>query len=197
MTSDRHSDVSQSRPVTLLATIALGVAATGCGGTSSALLHATRSGDYLKADGDGDGDDRSPPTVVGADERPLLSAYGGKADAADKRAIASLVKSYYAASAAGEAARACSLLYGTLARGLANQQGGPTRGCADPMAVLLGQQRARLASEKASLIVVAVHVKGNLGLAVLGFKRTPESEMVVDREDRTWKIDALVASYMP
>ncbi len=197
MALSRLDNALQGMPVTLLATIALGFAAAGCGGTTSAASHATRSGDYLRLDGDEDGDDQSPLKVVGLDERPLLSAYGGEASRVDKLAITNLVKSYYAAAAADKAAPACSMLYGTLATGLTNQQGEQTQGCASPMAALLGQQRARLASEKASLIVVAVHVKSNLGLAVLGFQKTPESEMIVEREGHTWKIDELLATYMP
>jgi hypothetical protein len=188
--------------VALLATIALSLTATGCGGAGSASTTGSRSGGYVKLDGDMDADDENPPAAVGADEQPLLSAYGGAASPADAHAIESLVKNYYAASLAGDAARACSMLYSNLASGLAAQQSQPVHGtpnaCAGPMSVLLRQQRARLISEEIStMMVVGVRVKGNLGLAVLGFKKTPESEIVLEREGHTWKIDALVDTYMP
>jgi hypothetical protein len=42
-----------------------------------------------------------------------------------------------------------------------------------------------------------VRVKADLGLAVIAFKTTPESEIVLEREGHTWKIDALFGGYMP
>jgi hypothetical protein len=45
--------------------------------------------------------------------------------------------------------------------------------------------------------VVEERVKGALGLAVLGFRTTPESEIIVERERRAWKIAALFGTYMP
>jgi len=46
------------------------------------------------------------------------------------------------------------------------------------------------------MVVISVHAKGNLGLAVLGFRRVPESEILVEREGSSWKIDALFDSEM-
>jgi hypothetical protein len=201
MPAGKLDNAWQSGLAALLAATAL-VTAAGCGGTASTQPHAAGSSGYVKEDGDEDSDDQRPPVMVGADEQPLLTTYGGNASPADARAITALVKNYYTASAAGDAARACSLLYASLAGGLAAQQSQAVPGaratCTEPMSALLGQQRARLAAEDAStMAVTAVHVKGDLGLAVLGFRRTPASQIVVEREGRTWKIDALVATYMP
>ena len=195
-------------PVTLLV-----FAASGCGetdATASSRSTSTRDasptqtapvGGYLKLDADADTDDERSRVRTGADEQPLLRSYGPRASSAEARAIAALVKSYYAVSAAGDAAHACLLLTSTLAEGLATdpgQPGGGRQGCAGPMSALLRQQHSRFVAEGLStMVIVAVHVKGDFGLAVLGFRATPESQIVLQREGGAWKIGALFGSYMP
>jgi hypothetical protein len=196
----------------LLAILALAGTGAGCGSAAkvaarqSALAHprmpasgpATRS--YAKIDGDADADDQRPPGRHADDASPVLARYGPRARPEDARAIAALVKSYYRASLAGAATRACSLLSSSLAEGLSAAQRGSAEGragCAEPMGVLLTEQHRRLVSEEVSTMrVSSVHVKGDLGLAVLNFHRTPESVIVVEREGGTWRIDALVGTYM-
>jgi hypothetical protein len=189
------------------ATLALG----GCGGASSSSRKAEapsgprlgRVGGYSRLDGDSDVDDLRPPAREHYDDAPLLGRYGGRASPADAAAIAGLVKTYYAASAAGEAARACSLLSTSLASGLAATEGGTgTQGssaaCAKGLAPQLEEQHARLLGEDpASMRVEAVYAKGDSALAVFAFKTAPESEIVLAREGGAWKIDALFGSYMP
>ncbi len=210
-------------PLAVLATALLGLGATACGGatattptsppshttgtTSNARAgppaHADSSTGYLKNDGDKDSDDaerdRASPE---GDASILFAPFGHRASAADARAVTNLVKSYYAASAAEDGAKACSLLTAGLALGVGADQrpsglNAPER-CAASMAALLAQQHRQLiADDVATMVVTSVHAKGNLGVAALGFRTMPESELLVEREDHAWKIDALFAGLMP
>jgi hypothetical protein len=170
-------------------------------GSTTAI--ATQPGGYSTKDGDEDYDDTghyhgSPAN----DDQALLASYGPRASPAVTRAVTSLVEHYYAASAAGDGAQACSMLTANLADGLAAGEGQPGGGkshtCAAAMSLLLAQQRQNLRGEDVStMAVTTVRVKGDLGLAVLAFKTTPESEIVLEREGHTWKVDALFGGYMP
>ena len=115
--------------------------------------------------------------------------------------MSTLVKSYYAAAAAGDATKACSLLVASFAAGLATSQvqSAPgTRGtCSASMSRLLRQLHQRLvADDIATMMVTSVHVKGKVGLAALGFRTMPEGEILVEREGHVWKIDALLDGEM-
>jgi hypothetical protein len=208
----------------LLTTALLAVGATACGagtvkapaspvssearppgGTTTAPASIASSGGYLKNDGDKDFDDpehgrgRGDPEY---DASILFAPFGPRADPADARAVTTLVKSYYAASAAENGAKACSLLSAGLTIGVGGDPGGSAgsvgNGCASSMSSLLKQQHQLLLQEEvATMVVTSVHVKHNLGVAALGFRRMPESEILVEREGRTWKIDALFGGDMP
>jgi hypothetical protein len=199
-------------PLALVFASALVLIATGCGGANRTAGSSSKSardassartapaGGYVKLDGDADTDDERSRVRRGADEQPLLKSYGPMARPGVTRTIGALVRSYYAAAAAAQAARACSLLDATLAEGLATQpaQHGSARSCAGAISPLLSQQHSRFVAEDAStMTIVAVHVKGDLALAVLGFRTTPESQIVLQREESSWKIAALFGSYMP
>jgi hypothetical protein len=176
--------------------------AAATGSTPLTTSSTTPPGSYFKNDGDKDGDDEDRGgKSADNDDRALLAAYGNEAGQADKRAVTTVVKGYYAAAAAGDGAKACSLLATSLAMGLAEgqsqsvQSGGKT--CAAAVSLLFKQQHQQLAADDvATMVVTGMHVKGNLGLAVLGFKTMPEGEILVEREDRAWKIDALFDSDM-
>jgi hypothetical protein len=186
--------VTRAKPLlalVLAATLCLG--AVACGGTHAASATST-SGGYLKNDADKDTDDPGHH-VPGAknDDLQLFAIYGTGASPADTRAIADLVKAYYAASYAGEGAKACSMLYSSLAAGLGQSR----QDCTATMSRLLAQQHPHLVAENpASMLVLGVHVKGETGLAVLGFKTMPESNIVLQREGHAWKIDALFDTVM-
>ncbi len=200
------------RSIGLAAAVFLILTVTACG--SSGTTHATdttsattTSGQasapvpsgYSKDDGDKDFDDAakyhgSPPN----DDQELLAAYGHKASPAVTRTVANLVKRYYAVSAAGDGAAACSMLTANLAGEVLagrNQPGGAT--CAAAMSKLLAQQHQRLLGENVqSMIVTQVHDNGTLGIAVVRFKAAPESEIVLEHEGQAWKINALFGNEM-
>ncbi|MGA9876674.1 MAG: hypothetical protein WBQ21_12790 [Solirubrobacteraceae bacterium] len=184
----------------LLITALLGLGVAACGSTSATIA---TSGSYLKKDGDKDFDDDGPQKKVHTnDDAVLLAASGGEPGERTKQAITAVVKRYYAAAAAEDGATACSLLYSTLANAVASSQtvtasaGGKT--CAAAMSLLYKQQHVQLAADNvATMLVTGVHVKGNLGLAVLGFRTMPEGEILVELEGGAWKIDSLLDSLMP
>jgi hypothetical protein len=133
---------------------------------------------YLRDDGDKDDDELRPPKRED-DDRNLFATYNGHTSQADTSAITALVKNYYAASAAGNAVRACSLLDVSLASSLGAESPrvqGVRAGCAEALAPLLAQQHQRLIAENPStIVVVSVHVRGRLGLVAVGFRTTPKA----------------------
>jgi hypothetical protein len=180
-------------------------ASTSGGTSTTASSGAVPPGGYRRDDGDKDNDDSAHPDPREGDDQALLAEYGNEASGADKRAVAAVIKSYYAAAAGGEGAKACSLLYSSLAAGLAVAPGqvagqtthGGGKTCAAAVSALFKLQHAQLvADDVATMMVLDLHVKGNLGLAVLGFRAVPRGEILVEREGGVWKVDALFNSEM-
>jgi hypothetical protein len=193
------------RLLALLASALLAGGALACDSSSSSSSTApvanntastSTSGGYLKEDADSDGDDPHT-TQPGQDDQEFLAGYGPLTDPATTSTIASVVRRYYAASVAGNGAGACALLNAALATSLAGGQGQAAGTCATGIAPVLTEQHQRLRTEEpATMTVIGVRAKGNLALAILGFKHAPESDILLQREDNTWKIDALYDSLM-
>jgi hypothetical protein len=166
-------------------------------GTSDIHAPVATPRSYSRNDGDKDFDDaRGYRDNSKNDDRTLFATYGKRANPNDARAVTALVKRYYAAAAAGDGARACSLLDSSLADALApeQRQSAPAtrEACARAISPLLHQQHQHLiADDVSTMVVTSIHVKGNLGLAALGFRTMPEGEIVVEREGKAWKVDAL------
>jgi hypothetical protein len=201
----------------LIALLGLGVSACGNAGkrtgsapessssTAAAAAAAaagtvTPVGGYLR--GDGDVDDEANHT----DQDDYATRnYGHAASAADVRAIVALVKRYYAAGAAGDGAAGCTLIYSGLANspslGEAAEEAYPPapgvpllrgQSCARIMSLLFKEDHQRLAADFATVEVTRVRVKGSRGLALLGFRTTPERQIPLRHERGTWKIEALL-----
>jgi hypothetical protein len=167
--------------------------------TSSTDTDKDSSG-YLKNDGDKDEDDEPGynKPLTESDGQRLLRAYGVKPSAAEMQAIATTVKRYFAAAAREQSAQACSLLAAGLAAGLSASAGGSGKACTNAMTTMLAQQHAQLlADEPATMAVPTARVKGELALAVLDFHKQPESQILLQREGKTWRIDALSSSELP
>ncbi len=197
----------------LLVTGVLVFGLTACGGASSgkssisqtaavrtrtaASLGTAPLGSYLKNDGDEDGDEKGRKED---DDTAFLESYGRNAGQPDRQAVTSLVKRYYAAAAAANGAVACSLLSSALVSGLlegSKTRQGAGNACATVVSPLLAQQRERFAKDEVStMTVIGVRVKHDIGLAVLGFRAEPVSQIVVKREGSAWKVDALFDSFM-
>ncbi|MGC2374844.1 MAG: hypothetical protein WA484_13305 [Solirubrobacteraceae bacterium] len=201
-------DTKSLLPVALFMSTALALTAVGwgCGGTGNvptqsadrtAASSTATSGAYRKDDGDQDTDDHGNSTIT--DNQSFLATYGKQAGPADTRTIAALVKSYYAAAAAGDSAKACTLLdaslYASVAEGQSPSAG--AGGCAATLAPILAREHAQLTADDVStMVVTSVHVSGNVGVAAVGFRKTPENAMLVKREGNVWKVDVLIGGDM-
>ena len=173
------------------------VAATGA--SSAALADG-----YLRGDDDNDED-----AYNHFDDHPTRG-YGHPASTVDRRAVRGLVKRYYSAAAEADGATACSLMLPRLANesnlGEAAEEIyalalnlPPLHGksCAQIMSLLFKEDHKRLAADNATLHVTSVRLEGDNGLALLGFRTTPERKMPVQRERHLWGIDALLDSEIP
>jgi hypothetical protein len=177
--------------------------AAATGGAASGTASSSRSGGYFI--GDGDVDDRGQQSDI--DDRGVRG-FGHEASAAEVRAVASLIKRYYAAAVAGDSATACSLIHSSLARSSDFAKAVPSeyapapgssalRGsCAQITSLLFKLDHQQLVADAATIRVTGVRVNGALGLALLGFRTTPERHILVKREGRAWKIDELLDSEM-
>ena len=196
----------------LLAAVLLAACAYSCGSsdkhTNASATHVTTTSTNAaarippapaetKADADRDNDIGSP----GEDNRNLrVQELGQAANAADRRAITSLIKRYYAAALAENGARACSLLYSTLAEaitidysgepGVSYMQGAKTCGAA--MALYFKHFHPQLVAEVPKLEVTLIHLVEHHGLAQLRFGTLPERETSIQREGHTWKMTSLL-----
>jgi hypothetical protein len=171
--------------------------------SSPTTTTAVPAGGYLKEDGDPDSDDKPNSNKRSLnDDASLLDAYGKKAGSTERQAVTRVVKSYYAAATGDNGAKACALLSASLIAGLAEgaseSAGSVHNECAATVSSLFKQQHRLLASEGAATVVVtAVHIKGDVGLVLLGFRSGPESEILIQRDGHTWKVNALFDSELP
>lgn len=127
---------------------------------------------------------------------------GIPASAADARAIVAAVKRYYAVAAAGNGAKACSMMapsfassvpidYGKFGRSYLH--GGKT--CAEIASREFAHSRQQLT---AGIYVTAVHLEHpDRAYALFGSRTTPASFIAVVRERGVWMIGALLGQPMP
>jgi hypothetical protein len=207
----------------LLAVVLLGSSVAACGGTTKSTVSASQTGssaaatdstssttasnttstpDYKKVDADKDND-------VGAaeDDKSNNSVldFAQPASASEKQAITTLVKRYYAAALAGDGAKACTLLYSTLAEAVPEDYGQSPPGqpymrgttCPAVVTLLFKHFHSQLAAEVPVLKVSRVRLDEHHGLAVLSFAKLPERQISVAREGHIWKIEALLDSELP
>lgn len=205
-------DVFKRTMPALLVASALGGGLAACGGTSgdpsqtssrSGGAHSAGAaygpGGFLKSDGDNDPDDHSD-AVSKDDSQEFVEAVRHGASAADRKAVTAAIRSYYAASTAGDGTQGCALLDSGLAASLQDEQPGHTGSgtCAASLSRLLVIQHRHLAAEEPrTMVVTGVHVAGDVALATLGFKAAPESELILQRQGGAWKINALFDSVLP
>jgi hypothetical protein len=151
----------------------------------------------------GDQDRDASPTVSyeDSDDRET-HAYGRPATAAQAAALTALVRSYYAAAAADEPARACSLTYYARAEELSEEYDGPpgphwlsgVKTCADVLGRVFAHYRAEL---RAPVFVTSVRVYGNHAQVLVGFKTVPAGFLMAHREAAGWKVDSMLARPLP
>lgn len=206
--------------IALFAIGLLSIGAAACGGaakgTSSASRISSSTGtgsrtsaaatkpvqDFTKADGDKDNDVGAP--YDDTNNNRVLS-FGHAASASDRQTIAALVERYYAASAAEDGAKACSMLYSTITETVPEDYGtsppGPSYAkgttCPAVLTLIFKHSHDQLAVKLSKLKVSRVRLEEHHGLAVLSFGKMPEREIQVIREGRTWKIQSLLDRELP
>ncbi len=159
------------------------------------LLHvdADKDNDYEAA-----ADDTNNSSVVTSAAKP--------ADASDRRAITALIQTYYRLAMAEDGARACSLLYSTLAEATPEDYGsvgglsymkGET--CPVILSKMFEHLHPLLAVELPKLRVARVLLEEHHGKAILSFgPHLPERAILVTREGpRAWKVASLFDGELP
>jgi hypothetical protein len=136
------------------------------------------------------------------DDHQAILAFGGTADAADQRAVTIAVKRYYAAAAAGDGARGCSLLVSSLAATVASDYGHTRylRGgsCAAVLSKLFRRRHAELVADRDTLEVLPARVRGDLIVALLSWTQSSrEGQIVLRRERGAWKLAGLLDGPRP
>lgn len=125
-----------------------------------------------------------------------ISTYGHEAREPEKRRISDLVKRYYTAALAGEGAVACSFVYSTLAKSVAEDYGTAgsphSTNCAAVLPKLFRHAPGLSAADLASTTVTGVRLRGNRGFVQLSSKAMRTGEISIEREGRTWKLGALL-----
>jgi ketosteroid isomerase-like protein len=154
---------------------------------------------FLKSDNDRDPDDRGK-SISNDDEAELVSAQRYGSTVAERAAIGQVVKTYYRAASAGDGAAGCVLLAQPLASSLPPSQAshGSRQTCPQSLSRLFAAQRSHLVAEDApTMVLTGVHVHGDVAFVTLGFRAMPEGELLLQREGRDWKLNALFDSGLP
>jgi hypothetical protein len=158
--------------------------------------------EYAAIDRDGDND-----VEVTDDDSSHngLVPHGRSASEPYKRAIATLLRRYYAAALASDGSRGCSLLYSPFAESVPSTYGSGPAGlpyahgstCKAVLTNLFKHFHARLAAEAPRLSIRRVLLDEHHGVAVLGFGALPERQIPVVREGRAWRVVALIDQELP
>jgi hypothetical protein len=207
----------------LLAVTLLGVGSTACGGAhentgtmppspSGAIATGGGSGKTapsvsppepdIKRDHDDDSDSHSNHSYDMDDHS--VQYYGHAASQADRRLVTAVVMRYYAAAAADDGTRGCSLIDVSLAKGLSeeyNQASSPaylrSKTCAGVMSKLFKYKPERSSADLAAIRVTGVRVKDDSGLALLRLPTAEVREISVERERGAWKVSMFSDTTLP
>jgi hypothetical protein len=214
--------------------VVLCLSATACGGTGNTGAHTRAlaaaantpvSSGRLMGDVDDDDEgtgnrtptgvtdkdadlDNDSPTLESkayhdADDRVIVT-WGRAADKRDRLAVAAVIGAYYQAAVAGNASKACSLIYTLFAEAIPEDYGQPPgppslRGstCEAVLTKFFHQEHAKFASEAASLRVTGVRVKEKQGRALLGFTTAPAAYLDMQKERGNWRLVGLLGATLP
>jgi len=211
-----------------LATVLVGLVLAGCAGAGArreggeAAIRAARSGPpglapsrgYQHGDDDiaGDGIPGGNGDDIGAGEGDNRSTlrYGREAGAREARAVAAVVRGFYAAAATDDGARACQLIARPIAHSrhivdLLPEAYRPAPGssvlrgksCAAVESLVFEVEQGQRVTESATLVVRAVRVLHDRAFALLGFQGVGERELQLRREAGGWRVDALADRALP
>ncbi len=186
-------------PFAMLAIVALGLSTAACGGSSartapqgSASATATGGASAAFTKGHSPQNDRDNDGDHNNDDQNVLY-YGRPANAVDQRLSVALVTSYFAAAAAEDGTKACSLLLSVVAESVAEDDGhtAALRGstCAVVLSKLFKLHHHLLTEKHATLRVIGVRVEGSRALVVLEFSAIPEVRKITERRvGSNWKL---------
>jgi hypothetical protein len=152
---------------------------------------------------DSDNDYPTPNSYMfpDADDKATF-AFGHWPSAAEARAIANVVRRYYAAGSVGDGIAACSLLSTSFVRSVPESYGqasGPpylrgAKSCASVIEMLFGHFHEELSE---AVTVVEARVDGNEAQVVLGSRKMRASHVFLMREGRSWKVQELLGQVLP
>jgi hypothetical protein len=169
----------------------------GCGGSSKDVSSSAQLSDSSQTTGATGA--HSSPSKRPPQNDDYISTYGQEASGADRQAILKLVENYYAAAVADDGARACTLIYSTLAKAVPEDYGKPpgppdTRGktCAVVMSKFFKRAPGQPFSTLATTRTTGVRIIGDHAFVQLTSKSMPTGEISVLREGRSWKIETLI-----
>jgi hypothetical protein len=132
----------------------------------------------------------APPGYHDGDDAAIIG-FGHPADAADKQAIASLVRRYYAAAFAGDGRTACGLMDSQTERfvpAIDGSNGPVNRGhtCPTIMSKVFNENHNNLAGTSET---TDVYLKEDQAYALIGFPSRETRYIHVLRQKATWAID--------
>jgi hypothetical protein len=187
----------------LLAAACLVLGACGSSGVNRATVSSGLRGRASNADSvrlpylsdeDGEVEEGVPSRGFRDYDDRRFTAYGRSASAAEERSIAKAVELYFAATAAFDGRRACSLMAPSLAKTIATEDtpgyAGPYRKgrtCEGAMEFLFKHFRAETT---APVVVLGARVDGRHAYALLGSARIRSSFVILYRERDGWKVNA-------
>ena len=168
---------------------------TACGGSSVAARTSSSTAETTPHQLDGDNDIDTLGSGPDYDNDAVLG-YGPPADTADRRVIVSLLKRYYAVAAAGDGAKACSMLDPLVAEEIVEEHHngkGPSslRGstCAQIISKLFKRHHRELAKDVAEFRVTTMELRGNRGLVLMPYSTANETQVIVRRDNGVWRMD--------
>lgn len=128
--------------------------------------------------------------------------YGEAADTRDSRALASIVRHYYAAAHANEGSIACSLMQPAFARGIPATYG-PGVGMSHVrrgetcQSVMTGFFRRLHHQIPARITVVAARVEGQNAQVIIASRSAPASEIALLRYGASWTVAQILGVPLP
>jgi hypothetical protein len=166
-------------------------------------------GGYVR--GDADVDDVNGADPADSNDDYPLSAFGRRADAADRKEISSVVERYYAAAAAHDGRRACQMVTAHLRSHPGSTRTvpedrfsvtphphvSPGESCARVASDLFTRNDVELHGRPKAVQVTVVRTHGSHGLAIMALRATPERWIPVVREHGVWRVAALLGGTVP
>lgn len=179
----------KSRWSVSLAIVLFGLGLSACGGAGRGASPSAS----LSSHGESAGSGSSEPAAY--------EGYGPK-DEADEQKVAAIVERYYAAAAADDGAKACSMLYSHMANSVAEDYGQPPgppelRGktCAVVMSKVFKHRDGQPTADLTAITVIGMRTnKDNEALALLRSPAMAFGEISLHRQGSSWKILQLLGS---